>query len=428
MFDMAGHGTRLRTECTAGVTTFLAMAYILVVNPRILGSAGMDPGAVFVATALAAALGSAIMGLLANYPIALAPGMGLNAFFAYTLVLGQGYSWQQALGAVFLAGLAFVLLSVCRVREAIVNGLPHSLKVATSAGIGLFLGALALQSAGLVVDHPATLTGLGDVLSLPALLTLLGFVLIVVLNRRGLPGGTLLGMAGVALLGLPLGLSEYSGVLAAPPDIAPIALALDLSRALEPAFLLLTLSLLYVEVFDTAGTLVGVSHRAGLLDARGRLPRMRRALLADSTASVAGALLGTSSTTCYIESAAGTAVGGRTGLTALVTAACFVLALFFAPLLSMVPAAATSAALLYVACVMSRGLAELDWGDPAEYVPGVLTALVMPLSFSIAAGIGLGVLSHVLIKLASGRGRELSATLWLLAVAFCGFFYLDGTA
>lgn len=426
-FKLDEHKTGVRQEAIAGVTTFLTMAYIIFVNPAILAETGMDQGAVFVATCLAAAGGTLIMALAANYPIALAPGMGLNAYFTYTVVLTQGYTWQEALGAVFCSGVLFVLLSVLRVREYIINAFPQNLKLATSAGIGLFLGIIALGNAGIVVDHPATLVTVGDLTRPPAIFALLGFVLIVSLNYYRVPGATIIGILLVSALGLPLGQSEFTGVVSAPPVLAPTLLALDFSRVLELGFIIIVFSLLFVDLFDTAGTLIGVAHRGGLLDANGRLPRMRQALLADSSATVLGSVLGTSNTTSYIESASGVAVGGRTGLASVVTAALFVLALFFSPLAGMIPAYATAAALIWVACIMARGLAELDWNDPTEYAPAVVLALAMPLTYSIATGIGLGFITYAAMKLFCGRFEQASLPVVALAVVFGLKFLIDGT-
>ena len=418
-FGLGEHGTTVRTECLAGLTTFLTMAYIVFVNPDILAAAGMDKGAVFVATCVAAAAGSLIMGLYANYPIALAPGMGLNAYFAFTVVLGTGFTWQQALAAVFCSGVLFVLLSLFKIREYVIDAVPHSLKMATSAGIGLFLGIIALQNAGLVVDHPATLVTLGDLTLWPAILALLGFVLIVALNHYRVPGGTIIGILVVAVIGLPLGLTEYTGIVSLPPDPAPTLLAFDFSRMLELGFIVVVFSLLFVDLFDTAGTLIGVSHRARLLDSQGRLPRIGRALIADSSATVIGAAAGTSNTTSYIESASGVAAGGRTGLTAVVVAGLMLLALFFSPLAGMIPTYATAAALLYVACIMAHGLVEIDWRDATEYAPAVVTALAMPLTYSIATGIGMGFITYAALKILSGRFKDLTVAVGLIALLFC---------
>lgn len=417
-FGLSAHGTNVRTEVIAGVTTFLTMAYIIFVNPMILTAAGMDHGAVFVATCLAAAIGTAVMALAANYPIALAPGMGLNAFFTYGVVLGMGHSWQVALGAVFVSGVIFLALSLLPVREWVINAIPTSLKLAISAGIGLFLGIIALKNAGIVVDNPATLVGLGDMTAHTTVLAVLGFVAMVALDRLKVPGAIIIAILGVSIVGMILGESEFQGIVSQPPSIAPTLLQMNILGALEASLWGVIFAFLFVDLFDTAGTLVGVAHRAGLLDAQGRLPRLRNALLADSVATVAGAAIGTSTTTSYIESAAGIKAGGRTGLTALVTAVLFLLGLFFAPLATSIPAYATAPALLFVACLMARGLSELDWEDVTEYVPGVVAAVTMPLTFSIANGIAFGFVSYAAIKLLSGRPSEASVAVYVLAVLF----------
>ena len=416
-FGLTRSGTTIRTEAIAGVTTFLTMAYIVFVNPQILGNAGMDKGAVFVATCLAAAVSTAMMGLYANYPIALAPGMGLNAFFAFTIVLTYKYTWQQALAAVFCSGFLFFLLSIFRIRQYVIEAIPQNLKLAISAGVGLFLGIIALQTAGVVVDHPATLVTLGDLKKPAAILAIAGFVLIAALNARRVIGVTLLGILIVTLIGIPFGLTQYSGIVSMPPSLAPTFLQLDFSRAFELTFLTAVLSLLLVDVFDNAGTLIGVTHRTGLMK-DGKLERMKEALISDSFAAMFGSLLGTSTTTSYIESASGVSAGGRTGLTAVFVALLFLLALFFAPLAGMVPAYASAAALLFVATLMARGLAEIDWDDVTEYAPAVVTAVAMPLTYSIATGIGLGFLTYALVKIVSGRFAEASPAVIGLAVVF----------
>lgn len=417
-FGLTAHKTDVRTEAVAGLTTFLTMVYIIFVNPAILSKAGMDYGAVFVATCLAAAIATFIMGLYANYPIALAPGMGLNAFFAFTLVLTYKYTFQQALAFVFISGLIFVLISVTKLREYVINAIPMNLKLAVSAGVGLFLGIIALQSAGVVVSHPATLITLGNLTKPASILFILGFVIIAALNSRNVLGGTLIGILVVALAGLPFGIAEFKGVISMPPSIAPTFMQFDFSRVFEATAIVVIFTLLFIDLFDTAGTLVGVAHRGGLLDKEGKLERMPQALLADSTATVVGAGLGTSNTTSYIESAAGVAAGGRTGLTAVVVGVLFLLALFFSPLASMIPAYASAAALLYVACVMTRGLAEIDWEDMTEYAPAVVAAIAMPLTYSIATGIGLGFITYALVKTLAGRWQEVSPAIWALAVLF----------
>jgi AGZA family xanthine/uracil permease-like MFS transporter len=418
VFGLKKSGSDVRTEFVAGLTTFLTMVYIVFVNPQILGNAGMDKGAVFVATCIAAAVSTLVMALYANYPIALAPGMGLNAFFAFTVVMTMKYSWQQALAAVFCSGVIFFLISVFRIREYIINSIPKNLKLAISAGVGLFLGIIALEESKIVVGSPATLVTLGDLRDPNAILCLFGLVLITALNYRRIIGGTLIGVLAVALIGIPLGLAKFGGIVSAPPSLAPTFLQLDFSRLGETSFLIIIFSFLFVDVFDNAGTLIGVTHRAGLTDAEGNLPRMKQALIADSFAAVFGSLIGTSTTTSYVESAAGVSAGGRTGLTALFVAAFFLAALFFAPLAGMVPAYASAAALLYVACVMARGLAEIDWDDITEAAPAVIAAVSMPLTYSIATGIGLGFITYALAKLIAGKFADAKPAVLLLALVF----------
>jgi adenine/guanine/hypoxanthine permease len=418
VFGLVAHETTVRREVVAGITTFLTLAYIIFVNPMILTEAGMDHGAVFVATCLAAAIGTAIMGLFANYPIALAPGMGLNAYFTYGVVLGMGHTWQVALGAVFISGVIFLILSVLPVREYIINSIPKTLKMAISAGIGLFLGIIALKNAGIIVDHPATLVTVGDLTQVPVLLAVAGFVLMVGLDHRRVPGAIIIAILAVTALAVVLGLQPMTSIVDMPPSIAPTFLQMDIAGALEIGLIAIVFAFLFVDLFDTAGTLIGLAHRAGFLDKDGRMPRIGRALIADSTATLAGAALGTSTTTSYIESAAGIKAGGRTGLTAVTVAILFVLALFFAPLAGMIPAYATAPALLFVACMMARGLTEVDWEDTTEYVPAVVTALAMPLTFSIAHGIAFGFITYALIKLLAGRYKELTVPVVVLAALF----------
>ncbi len=418
LFGLSAHGTSVRTELVAGLTTFLTMAYIVFVNPDILTAAGMPREAVFVATCLAAALGSAIMGLYANYPIALAPGMGLNAYFAFTVVGHLGYSWQAALGAVFLSGCLFVLVSLFKLREWLIDAIPRSLKFGISAGIGLFLAIIGLKNAGLIQADPATFVAIGNLHAPGAALALSGFVLIVALEARRVPGGVVIGILAVTLLSIALGITQFAGVFAPPPSLAPTFLQLDLRGALEVGLVGVVLTIFLVELFDATGTLVGVAHRAGLLDSQGRMPRIKRALLADSLAIVGGAALGTSSTTAYIESAAGTSVGGRTGLTAVVVAGLFLLALFLSPLAATIPSFATAPALVYVAVLMCRGLAELPWDDLTEFAPAVLCAVAMPFTFSIAHGIAFGFVGYAAIKALAGRWREVPAAVWVIAAVF----------
>ncbi|MFK7829507.1 MAG: NCS2 family permease [Congregibacter sp.] len=416
-FGISEHNSSVRQEIMAGVTTFLAMAYITVVNPSILSNAGMDFGAVFVATCLAAAIGTAVMGLYANYPVAQAPGMGQNAFFTFGIVLGMGHSWESALGAVFISGLIFIALSILPVREWLINAIPRSLKLGISAGIGFFLGIIALSGSGIIVGNEATIVGLGDLTAAPAVFMLAGFVLIAALSARGTVGAVVIGMLVVTILGWATGAAQFKGLVSAPPSMTTL-LQLDIAGAFDLSMVTVIVTLLLVDVFDTAGTLVGVANRAGMLNEQGHLPRLRRALLADSSATVVGALLGTSSTTSYIESAAGVQAGGRTGLTAVTTAALFLLCLFLAPLAQSIPAFATGAALLFVATIMARALEDLEWNDVAESAPAVVTAIAVPLTYSIADGIGLGFITYALVKIIAGKGRDCPAAVYVIAGIF----------
>ncbi len=417
-FKLSELGTTVRTEIVAGATTFLTMAYIIFVNPEILSHAGMDHGASFVATCVAAAIGSAIMGLYANYPIAQAPGMGLNAYFAFVIVATFGYSWQTALTVVFLSGVLFLILSILPVREWVMNAIPRSLKLAIGAGIGLFLAFIALQNAGVVVAHPVTLVTVGDLANPTIILAGLGLVAIAALDYHKVPGAILIGILAVTVAGVTFDLAPAAGIFAPPPSLAPTLFQLDFSAVFETAFITAVLVLLLFDVFDSAGTLIGVAYQANFIDENGRLPRLRQALIADSTATVAGALIGTSTTTSYIESTAGIKAGGRSGLTAVVVAVLFLLALFFAPLAETVPAFATAPAILFVACMMAKGLADIDWNDATDYVPAMVTAIAMPLSFSISTGIGLGFITYAALKLLSGRFSEASPAVLGLAAIF----------
>ncbi len=426
LFQLQAHGTTARKEVIAGITTFLTMAYIIVVNPSILSATGMDFGAVFVATCLAAAIGTLIMGLWANYPIALAPGMGLNAFFSFTVVGSMGYSWQVALGAVFLSGVLFFLLSILRVREWIINSIPMSLRFGISAGIGFFLALIALKNAGVVVDHPATLVGLGDIKTPEALLFFGGFVLICALSFRQITGSVMIGIIAVTLAAMALGLVEFQGLVSAPPSLAPTFMQLDIAGALNVGIISVIFAFLFVDLFDTSGTLIGAAHKGGLLDKDGKLPRLGRALMSDSVATMSGAALGTSTTTSYVESTAGIAAGGRTGLTAVVVALLFLACLVLSPLASVIPAYATAPALLYVAVLMASGLKQIDWDDITESAPALITALAMPLTFSIANGIALGFITYAILKALAGRWSQLNASVALIAVLFIlKFIFLD---
>jgi AGZA family xanthine/uracil permease-like MFS transporter len=417
-FRLAEHGTSVRTEVIAGLTTFLTMAYIMFVNPLILSEAGMDRGAVFVATCVASAIGTLVMALYANYPLALAPGMGLNAYFTYGVVKGMGQSWEIALGAVFISGVLFLILTLTRVRELIVDAIPMSQKLAISAGIGFFLGIIALKNAGVVVAQPETFVTLGDLRALPTVLAIVGFLLTVALDSRRVPGAIIIAILVTTAVGVLLGASPFLGVADAPPSIAPTLLKLDVAGTLNLGVATIVFAFLFVDLFDNTGTLVGVAHRAGLVGPDGKVARIGRALLADSIATMVGALLGTSTVTSYIESAAGVKAGGRTGLVGVVVAVLFLLSLFLWPLATTVPGYATAPALLFVACVMARSLVEVDWEDVTEYAPAVVTALAMPLTFSIANGIAFGFVTYTGVKLLAGRWRDLNTMLIVLAVLF----------
>jgi AGZA family xanthine/uracil permease-like MFS transporter len=415
LFRLTERGTTPRTEVVAGATTFLTMVYIVVVNPAILAQAGIDHGAAFVATCLAAAIGSALMGLLANFPIALAPGMGLNAYFTFTVVLGMGVSWQAALGAVFVSGLLFLAVSLLRIREWLVNGIPLSLKLGIAAGIGFFLGLIGLRSMGLVVDDSATLVRLGSLSEPSTLLACFGFVLIASLSVRRVPGAIILGIIVVSVLGLPFGLTQFDGILSLPPSLAPTFLQLDISGALELGVLGIVFTFFLVDLLDNTGTLIATTHRARLMRPDGTVPNLGRALVADSGGAIFGSVLGTSTTVSYIESASGIQAGGRTGMTAVTVAVLFLAVLFLAPLAIAVPGFATAPALVFVACLMAQALRSINWDEATEYVPAVITALAMPFTFSIATGIALGFITHAALKAAAGKADQVSGAVWLIA-------------
>ena len=420
IFNVRERGSSVRVELVAGLTTFLTMAYIIFVNPDILSSTGMDRDAVFVATCLAAAIGSAVMGLWANWPIGMAPGMGLNAFFAFTVVGTLGYTWQQALGAVFISGIIFLLLSLSGIRRWLISGIPQSMRSAIAAGIGMFLALIALKNSGIVVANPATFISLGDLTASGPLLTIAGFFIIAALDALRVPGAILIGILAVTAASILLGVSSFAGIVSAPPSVAPTFMQLDVAGALGTGIVHVVLVMVLVEVFDATGTLIGVAKRAGLLiqGPTHHNTGLSRALMADSTAIVAGSMLGTSSTTAYVESAAGVQAGGRTGLTALTVAGLFLLATFLAPLAGSVPATATAPALVYVATLMLREFAEITWDDVTEAAPAVLTAIAMPFTYSIANGLAFGFVTYAGLKLLTGRAREVHAATWIVAALF----------
>jgi AGZA family xanthine/uracil permease-like MFS transporter len=422
LFQINAQGSTVKREIVAGFTTFLTMAYIIFVNPSMLSEAGMDYGAVFVATCLAAAIGCLIMGLWANYPVALAPGMGLNAFFTYSVVLGMGYTWQTALGAVFFSGILFFLLSAFRIRSWIINSIPVTLRLAIAAGIGAFLALIGLKNANIIVGNNATLVSLGDMSELSVLLAGAGFFLIIGLVARGIQGAALISILLVTLAGFLLGDVQYTGIVAMPPSLAPTFMQMDIAAAFDIGMLSVIFAFLFVDLFDTSGTLMAVAQRAGLAKPDGSLPRLERALMADSTATVAGAALGTSTTTSYVESASGVASGGKTGLTAVVVGLLFVAAIFFAPLAGMVPAYATAGAIIYVSVLMLFTLRSVNWDDITEAAPVAVVLLMTPLTFSIADGIALGFISYVIVKAIGGRMHELNWSVALLAALFIAKF------
>lgn len=425
LFKLSDNKTNFRTEVLAGVTTFLTMCYIIIVNPLILSETGMDHGAVFVATCLAAAIGCLVMGIVANYPIALAPGMGLNAYFTYSVCLGMGVPWQTALAAVFVSGLVFLAISFFKIREAIVNAIPMSLKFAIGGGIGLFLALIALKNAGIIVDNPATLVGLGDIKQPTVLLALFGFLMIVVLHQFKVRGAIIISILVVTAIATAMGLNEFKGVVGQVPSLAPTFMQMDFEGLFTASMVGVIFVFFIVDLFDSTGTLVGVSHRAGLLQ-DGKLPRLKKALFADSTAIVAGAALGTSSTTPYIESASGVAAGGRTGLTTVVVAFLFIGCLFLAPLAQSVPGFATAPALLFIGVLMIQGITHIDWDDITEAVPAFLTIVFMPFTYSIADGIAMGFISYALVKLLTGKAKTVPYMVWIIAALWVFKFIAFG--
>lgn len=417
-FKLKENGTNVRTEVIAGITTFLTMAYILAVNPGILSATGMDANALFTTTALAAVVGTLVMALWAKLPFALAPGMGLNAFFAFSVVLGMGYSWQFALTAVLIEGVIFILMTLFNIREAIVDAIPKSIQTAISAGIGLFIAFIGLQNAGIIVNNDATLVHLGDITSGSALLALIGLVITSVLIIKKVKGDLLIGIIVTALIGIPMGITQLKGFASLPPSIEPIFFKFDFSQVFTFDMMIVVFTFLFVDIFDTLGTLVGVSRKANMLDKDGKVPNVKKAFMADAIGTTVGAMLGTSTVTTYVESAAGVSEGGRTGLTSLVTALCFVAALFFAPLFIAIPGAATAPALILVGLFMLSPIKELDLSDYSESIPAFITILAMPLAYSIAEGITLGALSYVLINMLAGNFKKLSIPMYILAVLF----------
>jgi AGZA family xanthine/uracil permease-like MFS transporter len=419
-FQLKENKTTVRTEILAGITTFMTMAYILAVNPSILSATGMDKNALFTATALASVIATLVMALVAKLPFALAPGMGLNAFFAFTVVLGMGHSWQFALTAVFLEGIIFIILTAFNIRELIVNAIPMAMKHAVSAGIGLFIAFIGLQNAGVIVNNDAVLVGLGDMGSASVILALVGVILTGVLLALKVKGALLIGIFVVTVAGIPFSVTNLpeSSLLSLPPSIAPIFMKFEFKEVFTLDMLIVLFTFLFVDMFDTVGTLVGVSDKAGMLDKEGRVPRVKQALFADAIGTTAGAMLGTSTVTTYVESAAGVAEGGKTGLTSLSVAGMFILALFFAPVFTMVPGAATAPALVLVGFFMMSPILKINFDDYTESIPAFLTIIMMPLAYSIAEGIVFGMLSYVLLKVLTGKQKDLTVVMVVLAALF----------
>ena len=422
LFKLESHGTNPKKELIAGLTTFVTMAYIILVNPQIMSAAGMDPGASFVGTCIAAAFACFAMGLYANWPVGLAPGMGLNAFFTFTVVIEMGYSWEVALGAVFLAGILFVIMSVTPLRRWMLDSIPMNLRVAMGSGVGLFVGFIGLKSGGLIVANDSNFLSLGDFSKTETVLAGLGFLLISVLAIRKVPGAIILGVMVVTVSAMLFGLVQFQGLVSMPPDLAPTFMKLDIMGALDLTMVSIVISFLFVNLFDTAGTLLGVANRANLIDENGDVKNLDRALKADSTSSVVGAFFGCAPVTSYVESSAGVEAGGRTGLTAVVVGLLFLLAIFFSPLASIVPAYATSGALIYVAILMLGGMEKLDWSDTTELVPSLIMIVMIPLTFSIANGIALGFISYVVIKAFVGEIKSVSSGAWFLFAVFVAKF------
>lgn len=425
LFHIKQLNTSVRTEVLAGFTTFLAMCYIIIVNPSILAMTGMDQGAVFVATCLAAALGCMVMGLVANYPIALAPGMGLNTYFTFSVCMGMGVPWQTALAAVFVSGLVFLFVSLFKFREAMINAIPMSLKLAIAGGIGLFLALIALKSSSVIIANEPTLIKMGDLSSASVLFAALGFLLIVVMHHFKIRGAIIISILAITILSTLTGHNEFKGVFGEIPSLAPTLMQMDFEGLFTASMIGVIFVFFLVDLFDSTGTLVGVSQRAGLL-VDGKLPRLKRALMADSSAIIAGAALGTSSTTPYIESASGVAAGGRTGLTAVVVAILFLLALFLFPLAQSVPAYATAPALLYVGVLMVHGITGIDWDDITEAVPAFLTMTFMPFTYSIADGIAIGFISYAVVKLLTGQAKAVPYMVWIIAIVWAIKFAIFG--
>ena len=423
-FQLELNNTSIKQEFIAGFTTFITMAYIIFVNPQMMAASGMDLGASFVGTCIAAAIACFAMGFYSNWPVGLAPGMGLNAFFTYTVVGEMGYSWEVALGAVFLAGILFVIISVTPLRQWMLNSIPMNLRIAMGAGVGLFVGFIGLKTGGIIIQNEATFLSLGNFKNIETLLAALGFLLILVLAIRKVIGAIIIGVLAITISGLLLGLIQFNGIVSSPPDLKPILLKLDILGAIDIAMISVIISFLFVNLFDTAGTLLGVASRANLIGDSGKIINLDKALKADSTASVAGSFLGCSPVTSYVESSAGVEAGGRTGLTAVIIGMFFLIAIFFSPIASMVPSYATAGALVYVAILMLGGMERLDWSDNTELLPALIMIIMIPLTFSIENGIAIGFIAYVVLKIAARKTLDISVGAWFLFLIFVLKFIL----
>jgi AGZA family xanthine/uracil permease-like MFS transporter len=422
IFKLKNFNTDFKSEVIAGITTFITMAYIIFVNPQMMAASGMDIGASFVGTCIAASIACIAMGVYANWPVGLAPGMGLNAFFTYTVVGEMGYSWEVALGAVFLAGILFFIMSVTPLRQWMLESIPFNLRIAMGAGVGLFIGIIGLKSGGIITSNEATLLSMGDLTKPETILAMFSFLVIAVLSIRKIPGAIVIGIFLVTSVALALNLIKFNGIVSSPPSLMPVLLKLDISQVFDLAMISIIMSFLFVNLFDTAGTLVGVANQAKLINADGDIDNLDRALKADSGSSAVGSLFGCSPVTSYVESSAGIEAGGRTGLTAVTVGILFLLAIFFAPLATMIPAYATSGALIYVAILMLSSMEKLNWSDLSDLLPALVIIVMMPLTFSIANGIALGFLSYVIIKIFSGQLKAISSGAWFLTIIFLSKF------
>ncbi len=422
IFKLNDNNTTIKRELLAGFTTFITMAYIIFVNPQMMAASGMDQGAIFVGTCLAAAVACFVMGFFANWPIGLAPGMGLNAFFTYTVVGEMGYSWEIALGAVFLAGILFFIMSITNLRRWMIDSIPFNLRIAMGSGVGLFIGFIGLKSGGIIVNNDATLLGLGDFSKMETFLAAIGFLFISVLSSRKIPGAIIIGILSITVIALFNGMIEYKGLVALPPDVAPTFLQLDIIGALNLGMLTVIMSFLFVNLFDTTGTLLGVATRANLVDQNGNAQNLDKALKADSSASIFGTFFGCSPVTSYVESSAGVEAGGRTGLTAVIVGILFILATFLSPLATIIPPYATAGALIYVAILMLSGMEKLNWSNFTDLLPALIIIVMIPLTFSIADGIAIGFLSYIVLKIGNNEFKDISSGAWFLTMIFLSKF------